>query len=147
MQITLYLIQSQYTDTGPASPGAGPIPPGAWQGSYWSSSFSVTGTSRPGKRSTMKARSRPVSLEQCCNQQTNKIPKTHKNKQTKQYRRVNFDETHSALYQAPGGSTTTPPVLQTCGQGRPCSRTDTAGTQTTHVGDCCWRFQLVKVTS
>ena len=36
---TLYLTQSQYTDTGPTSPSADPITPGAWQGSHWSVSF------------------------------------------------------------------------------------------------------------
>ena len=30
-----YLTQSQYTDTGPTSPSADPITPGAWQGSHW----------------------------------------------------------------------------------------------------------------
>ena len=35
----LYLTQSQYTDTGPTSPGADPITPGAWQGSHWSANF------------------------------------------------------------------------------------------------------------
>ena len=34
-----YLTQSQYTDTGPTSPSADPITPGAWQGSHWSSNF------------------------------------------------------------------------------------------------------------
>ena len=29
---TFYLTQSQYTDTGPTSPSADPITPGAWQG-------------------------------------------------------------------------------------------------------------------
>ena len=33
---TFYLTQSQYTDTGPTSPNADPIMPGAWQGSHWS---------------------------------------------------------------------------------------------------------------
>ena len=33
---TFYLTQSQYTDTGPTSPRADPITPGAWQGSHWS---------------------------------------------------------------------------------------------------------------
>ena len=33
---TFYLTQSQYTDTGPTSPSADPITPGAWQGSHWS---------------------------------------------------------------------------------------------------------------
>ena len=28
---TFYLTQSQYTDTGPTSPSAGPLTPGAWQ--------------------------------------------------------------------------------------------------------------------
>ena len=36
---TFYLTQSQYTDTGPTSPSADPITPGAWQGSHWSASF------------------------------------------------------------------------------------------------------------
>ena len=34
-----YLTQSQYTDTGPTSPSADPITPGAWQGSHWSANF------------------------------------------------------------------------------------------------------------
>ena len=36
---TLYLTQSQYTDTGPTSPSADPITPGAWQGSHWSANL------------------------------------------------------------------------------------------------------------
>ena len=32
---TFYLTHSQYTDTGPTSPSADPITPGAWQGSHW----------------------------------------------------------------------------------------------------------------
>ena len=36
---TFYLTQSQYTDTGPTSPSADPITPGAWQGSHWSAIF------------------------------------------------------------------------------------------------------------
>ena len=36
---TFYLTQSQYTDTGPTSPSADPIMPGAWQGSHWSANF------------------------------------------------------------------------------------------------------------
>ena len=36
---TFYLTQAQYTDTGPTSPSADPITPGAWQGSYWSANF------------------------------------------------------------------------------------------------------------
>ena len=31
---TFYLTRSQYTDTGPTSPSADPIMPGAWQGSH-----------------------------------------------------------------------------------------------------------------
>ena len=46
---TFYLTQSQYTDTGPTSPSADPITPGAWQGSHWSASFEVTGMTRPRK--------------------------------------------------------------------------------------------------
>ena len=36
---TFYLTQSQYTDTGPTSPSADPISPGAWQGSHRSANF------------------------------------------------------------------------------------------------------------
>ena len=36
---TFYLTQSQYPDTGPTSPSADPITPGAWQGSHWSVNF------------------------------------------------------------------------------------------------------------
>ena len=36
---TFYLTQSQYTDTGPTSPSADPIKPGAWQGSHCCASF------------------------------------------------------------------------------------------------------------
>ena len=36
---TFYLTQSHYTDTGPNSPSADPITPGAWQGSHWSANF------------------------------------------------------------------------------------------------------------
>ena len=36
---TFYLTQAQYTDTGPTSPSADPITPGAWQGSHWSADF------------------------------------------------------------------------------------------------------------
>ena len=36
---TFYPSQSQYTDTGPTSPSADPISPGAWQGSHWTASF------------------------------------------------------------------------------------------------------------
>ena len=44
-----YLIQSHYTDTGPTSPGADPITPGAWQGSHWSANLYVIGMTRSGK--------------------------------------------------------------------------------------------------
>ena len=36
---TFYLTQSQYTDTGPTSPRADPITPGAWQRSHWRANF------------------------------------------------------------------------------------------------------------
>ena len=51
---TFYLTQSQYTDTGPTSPSADPITPGAWQGSHWSANFEVTGMTRPRKKSRRK---------------------------------------------------------------------------------------------
>ena len=36
---TFFLTQSQYTDTGPTSPSADHITPGAWQGSHWSANL------------------------------------------------------------------------------------------------------------
>ena len=36
---TFYLTQSQYTDTGPTSPSADPITPGAWHRSHWNANF------------------------------------------------------------------------------------------------------------
>ena len=36
---TFHLPKSQYTDTGPTSPSADPVTPGAWQGSHWSANF------------------------------------------------------------------------------------------------------------
>ena len=61
---TSYLTQSQYTDTGPTSPSADPITPGAWQGSHWSANFWVTGMTRPGKNpsaSGIRTRHLPLS--------------------------------------------------------------------------------------
>ena len=58
---TFYLTQSQYTDTGPTSPSADPITPGAWQGSQWSANFEVTGMTRPRKKSRLKRDSNPGS--------------------------------------------------------------------------------------
>ena len=43
---TFYLTQSQYTDTGSASPSADPTSPGTWQGSHWSGLVEVTGITR-----------------------------------------------------------------------------------------------------
>ena len=56
---TFYLTQSQHTDTGPTSPSADPITPGAWQGSHWSANFEVTGMTRPRKKSRRKRDSNP----------------------------------------------------------------------------------------
>ena len=56
-----YLTQSQYTNTGPTSPSADPISPGAWQGSHWSANFEVTGMTRPRKKSRRKRDSNPGS--------------------------------------------------------------------------------------
>ena len=61
---TFYLIQSQYADTGPTSPSADPITPGAWQGSHWSANFEVTGMTRPRKNpgaSGIRTRDLPLS--------------------------------------------------------------------------------------
>ena len=59
--LTFYLTQSQYTDTGPTSPIADPITPGAWRGSHWSANFEVTGMTRPRKKSLLKRDSNPGS--------------------------------------------------------------------------------------
>ena len=58
---TFHLIQSQYTDTGPTSPSADPITPGAWQGSHWNANFEVTGMTRPRKKSRRQRDSNPGS--------------------------------------------------------------------------------------
>ena len=47
---TFHLTQSLYTNTGPTTPSADPITPGAWKGSPWSTNFSVTGVTRPGNK-------------------------------------------------------------------------------------------------
>ena len=57
---TLHLIQSQYTDTGPASPSTDPVTPG----SHWSANFSITGMTRPRKNpaaSGIRTRDLPLS--------------------------------------------------------------------------------------
>ena len=61
---TFYLTQSQYTDTGPTSPSADPITPGAWQGSHWNANFKVIGMTRPRKNpgaSGIRTRDLPLS--------------------------------------------------------------------------------------
>ena len=61
---TFHLTQSQYTDTGPTTPSADPITPGAWQGSHWSANFEVTGMTRPRKNpgaSGIRTRDLPLS--------------------------------------------------------------------------------------
>ena len=61
---TFHLTQSQYTDTGPTSPSADPITPGAGQGSHWSANFEVTGMTRPRKNpgaSGIRTRDLPLS--------------------------------------------------------------------------------------
>ena len=61
---TFYLTQSQYIDTGPTSPSADPVTPGAWQGNHWSANFWVTGTTWPRKNpsaSGIRTRDRPLS--------------------------------------------------------------------------------------
>ena len=63
---TFYLTQSQYTYTGPTSPSADPVTPGAWQGSHWSANFEVTGMTRPRKNpgaSGIRTRDLPLSWQ------------------------------------------------------------------------------------
>ena len=57
---TFYLTQSQYTDTGPTSPSADPITPGAWQDSHWSASFMTRPRKNPGA-SGIRTRDLPLS--------------------------------------------------------------------------------------
>ena len=61
---TFHLTQSHYTDTVPTSPSTDPRTPGAWQGSYWSANFEVTGMTRPRKNpraSGIRTRDLPLS--------------------------------------------------------------------------------------
>ena len=58
---TFYLTQSRYTDTGPTSPSADPITPGAWQGSHWSVNFLSHWYDSPTKQSRHKRDSNPGS--------------------------------------------------------------------------------------
>ena len=60
---TFYLTQSQYTDTGPTSPSAAPIPASvAWQGSPWSANLSLVWLD-PEKNSQRKRSSNSGSLQ------------------------------------------------------------------------------------
>ena len=56
---TFYLIQSQYTDTGPTGPSADPKTPGAWQGSHWSPIFLSHWNDSTPKKSRCKRDSNP----------------------------------------------------------------------------------------
>ena len=58
---TLYLTQSQYTNTGPTSPSTDSATPGAWQGSHRSTNFQVAGMTRPRKIPAEQAGIEPVS--------------------------------------------------------------------------------------
>ena len=61
---TFCLTQSQYTHTGPTSPSADSITPGACQGSHWTANFEVTGMTRPRKilgASGIRTRDLPLS--------------------------------------------------------------------------------------
>ena len=55
---TFCLTQSQYTDTGPSSPSADPITPGAWQGRHWNTKFETHGMTGPGKKIHEERRNR-----------------------------------------------------------------------------------------
>ena len=57
---SVYLTQSQYTDTEPTSPSADPLTPGAWQGSHTITNY-VTGMTQPQKTPTPKAGIKPRS--------------------------------------------------------------------------------------
>ena len=58
---TFYLTKSQCTYTGPTSPSADPIPPGAWQGSHWSANFLSHWYDLTPKKSRRKRDSNPGS--------------------------------------------------------------------------------------
>ena len=50
-----------YADTGPTSPSADLLPPGARRGSYWGTNVVVTGMTQPGKIFKAKAGTEPRS--------------------------------------------------------------------------------------
>ena len=56
-----YLTQSQCTDTGPTSPGADPLTPGAWQDNHWSANAQITGMTGPGNSPRRERESNPGS--------------------------------------------------------------------------------------
>ena len=58
---TFHLTRSQYTDTGPTSPSADPITPGAWQGSHSSANFLSHWYDSTPKKSRRKRGSNPGS--------------------------------------------------------------------------------------
>ena len=58
---TFYLTHSQYTDTGPTSPSADPVTPGAWQGSHRECQFLSHWYDSTPKKSRRKRDSNPGS--------------------------------------------------------------------------------------
>ena len=60
---TVYLTQSQCTDTRLTSPSSDPTAPGAWQGSRWSANLYVTGMTRPGKLPIIQVGIEPIVRE------------------------------------------------------------------------------------
>ena len=59
---TFYLIQSQYTDTGPTSPSTDPIVSGAWQGSHSKLALQWLPSQAPGVRGSALGLVGPVSV-------------------------------------------------------------------------------------
>ena len=62
---TFYLIQTNYTDTGPTSSSVDPVIESAWQGSHYSTNFLLTGMTRPGKIPTAQAGIEPRFFRSC----------------------------------------------------------------------------------
>ena len=61
-----HLAQSQYIDTGPTSPRAKLVMPGAWQDNHWSAYIEVTSMTRPREIPTEKAESKLLHPRKVC---------------------------------------------------------------------------------
>ena len=89
---TFHLTQSQYTDTGPTSPSADPIVPGAWQGSHWSANVKVSGMTRPRKKpvaSGIRTRDLPLSRRTPYHSASEAVPRRRRRTKPSDGKRMN----------------------------------------------------------